>query len=498
MKHVRGRLLVLIGLAVLLALALPDTAQATSLSEVKKLTASDAQEFDRFGASVAMSGDTAVVGATFEDTAARSAGAAYVFQRGQGGADTWVEVTKLTASDAEFEDRFGWSVSVSGDTAVVGAGGEGAGGQDAGAVYVFERDQGGADNWGEVTKLTASDAQAQDAFGTSVAVSGDTVIVGAFGESAGGAAAGAAYIFQRDQVDADSWGEVRKLTASDAEAEDFFGLSVAVSGNTVFVGAVFEDTAARSAGAAYVYQRDEGGAGNWGEVKKLTASDAGVGGSFGLSLAISGDTAVVGAPGDRVESDDGPTGAAYVFQRDEGGPSNWGEVTKLSASDVQPGDVFGSSVAVSGDTGIVGAVGEDAAGRLAGAAYMVQRDEGGPSNWGEVTKLIASDGRQNDHFGGSVAVRGDIALVGAYWEDSAGSSAGAVYVYSLLQPKLTGDANCDGLVSSIDAALVLQFIAGLLDALACEDTADANGDGNLNSIDAALILQYGAGLLTNL
>ncbi|MCH8066348.1 MAG: FG-GAP repeat protein, partial [Chloroflexi bacterium] len=108
------------------------------------------------------------------------------------------EVRKLLASDAQAGDRFGVSVAVSGDTAVVGAHGEDAGGSNAGAAYVFQRNQGGTDNWGEVKKLSSSDAEAGDQFGRSVAVSGDTVIVGAFAEDAGGSAAGAAYLFDRD------------------------------------------------------------------------------------------------------------------------------------------------------------------------------------------------------------------------------------------------------------------------------------------------------------
>ncbi len=461
------------------------TAEATSLNEVKKLTASDAQAGDEFGIRVAVSVDTAVVGAWSED----AGGAAYVFHRDQGGQDNWGEVKKLTASDAQAGDRFGWSVAVSGDTAVVGANGEDAGGTTAGAAYVFQRDQGGTDNWGEVKKLTASDAQAFSDFGFSVAVSGGTVVVGAFVED------GAAYVFQRDEGGTDNWGEVTKLLASDAEAIDVFGISVAVSGDTAVVGAQGEDAGGSHAGAAYVFQRDEGSQDNWGEVKKLTASDAQANDYFGISVAVSGDTAVVGA----YLEDAGATnaGAAYVFQRDEGGADNWGEVQKLTASDTQFSGVFGFSVAVSGDTAVVGAYGENAGGiGAAGAAYVFQRDEGGAGNWGEVTKLTASDAHFSDEFGGSVAVNGDTAVIGERGEDAGGSNAGAAYVFDLLLPKpLPGDANCDGIVDPIDAAFILQFSAGLLGSFPCTGGADVNGDGITNPLDAALILQYAAGLI---
>src|SRR3990172_5247287 len=192
------KLAILFGVALAAALLSPGSSEAAALSQVKKLTASDAEAGDAFSFfSVAVSGDTAVVGAPFEDAGGEDAGAAYVFERNQGGANNWGEVKKLIASDAQLLDRFGFSVAVSGDTAVVGAYEEDAMAGNAGAAYVFERNQGGAGNWGEVKKLIASDAQADDRFGSS-AVSGDTAVVGALFEDAGGDNAGAAYLFERN------------------------------------------------------------------------------------------------------------------------------------------------------------------------------------------------------------------------------------------------------------------------------------------------------------
>ena len=411
------------------------TAEAAFLSEVKKLTASDAQAGDEFGISVAVSGSTAVVGAPLEDAGGTGAGAAYIFERDEGGADNWGQVKKLTASDAQAGDLFGVSVAVSGDTAVIGAHFEDAGGNLAGAAYVFQRNEGGADNWGEVTKLTASDAEAGDLFGASVAISGDTAVVGAYWEDAGADLAGAAYVFQRDQGGTDNWGEVKKLLASDAGFQDQFGVSVAVNGDTAVVGALTEDAGGSAAGAAYVFQRDQGGADNWGEVKKLTASDAQAFDRFGQSVAVSGETAVVGAVWEDAGGAD--AGAAYVFQRDEGGTGNWGEVKKLTASDAQAGDWFGYGVAASGDTAAVGAYNEDGGGDNNGAAYVFQRDEGGPGNWGEMKKLTASDAQVDDQFGFSVAVSGGTAVVGARGEDVGGNAAGAAYVFQEPPPTPT-------------------------------------------------------------
>jgi hypothetical protein len=311
---------------------------------------------------------------------------------------------------------------MSGDEAIVGATENSA----TGAAYVFQRDQGGNDNWGEVRKLTASDADASDSFGSSVAISDDVVVVGAFQEDTGGPSAGAAYIFQRDQGGTNNWGEVKKLTASDATLGGWFGLDVAVSADTVVVGAIGDAAGGTDAGAAYIFQRDQGGTNNWGEVKKLTASNAGAFDYFGV-VAVSGDNAVVGAPYEDTGGTN--TGAVYVFRRDQGGMNNWGQVKKLSASDAQADDRFGWSVGLSGTTAVLGAAYEDAGGANAGAAYVFQRDQGGTNNWGEEAKLTAADAQAGNQFGSGVAVSGDTAAVGAAYEDAGGTDAGAAYVF---------------------------------------------------------------------
>ncbi|MCH7699131.1 MAG: hypothetical protein IH865_09375 [Chloroflexi bacterium] len=526
-------LVALVGMTMVLAFALPEATEAAPLVEVKKLLASDAQASGQFGYSVAISGDTAVVGSFDEGS-----GAAYVFQRAQGGADDWGEVKKLTAFNAEAGDDFGISVAVSGDTAVVGASGEDARGIGAGAAYVFQRNRGGADDWGEVKKLVASDAQAFDEFGISVAVSGDTAVVGAVGEDAGGIGAGAAYVFRRNEGGAGNWGQVKKLTASSAQASDEFGISVAVSGDSAVVGARGEDAGGSNAGAAYVFERARGGASNWGRVKKLVASDAQAFDEFGVSVAVAGDIAVVGA---WLEDGGGTlSGAAYVFQRSEGGVTNWGEVKKLTTSDTPAFNEFGISVAVSGDTAVVGAYLADAGGTFGGAAYVFQRDEGGADDWGEVSKLSATDIQNFDRFGFSVAVSSQTAVVGAFGEDARGSEAGAAYVFELLGANSTptgtlsdtptpagtlsdtptptatdtpvpsstpiapatpdvstGDVNCDNTVNAVDAALIL-FKVALIGSLPCPEHADVNGDGVTSSLDAVLVLQFVAGLIDSL
>ncbi len=378
--------------------------------------APDGLSGDEFGYSVAISGDTAIVGADGDDTSGGSnAGSAYVFTRSAG---VWTLQQKLTASDGAENDQFGISVTISGDTAIVGAWVDDTlGGSDAGSAYVFTR-SGGA--WTQQQKLTASDGAASDQFGISVAISGDTAIVGAYqDDTPGGNNAGSAYVFTRS---GGVWTLQQKLTASDGAGGDEFGFSVAISGDTAIVGAYQDDTpGGNNAGSAYVFSRS---AGVWTLQQKLTASDGAVLDRFGWSVAISGNTAIVGVlygntPG-------GETGSAYVFTRSAG---VWTQQQELTASDGAEGDEFGISVAISGDTAIVGADGDDTpGGNSAGSAYVFSRSAG---VWTQQQKLTASDGAAGDLFGYSVSISGDTAIVGAIFDDRSGeSNAGSAYIYN--------------------------------------------------------------------
>jgi hypothetical protein len=223
--------------------------------ETKKLLASDGAADDEFGRSVSISGDTAIVGAYYDDDNGYNSGSAYIFYRDQGGVDNWGKVKKLTASDGAAWDRFGWSVSVSigGDTAIVGAWVDDDNGIESGSAYIFSRNYGGVDNWGQVKKLLAGDGSAYDRFGYSISVSGYTAIVGAYGDDDNGASSGSAYIFYRNQGGANNWGEVKKLLAGDGAAGDWFGRSVSISGYTAIVGAPYDDDNGNSSGSAYVF-----------------------------------------------------------------------------------------------------------------------------------------------------------------------------------------------------------------------------------------------------
>jgi hypothetical protein len=424
---------------------------AASLPLQAILRASDTQAGDSFGFAVGVSGDTAVVGAYSEDGGPgdpeSSAGAAYVFQQDSAGGPAWRQVARLQASDAQFQDSFAEAVSISGDTIAIGARGEDGGTGDpvsgAGAVYVFERDHGGKDKWGQIQKILAPDAEADAGFGRSVALDGDTMVVGASGEDGEPgdpcADCGAAYVFQ--YVSGHDWLHAATLRASDGQANDIFGHSVAISGGTVVVGAYGEDgvgDAVNLAGAVYVFQRDEGGPGNWGEVEKLTASDLQDTDRFGYSVAVAGDVLLVGAFGEDGGLGDPIPGAGAVYIFEDLSTLGWTQIRKIYASDVAVADSFGYSVALSNDTAIIGAIREDGgAGDPvdgAGAAYVFIRHYGGTNAWGEVARLAAPDPGLNDNFG-YVAISGRNIIVGAESEDGGPgdplANAGAAYAFNL-------------------------------------------------------------------
>jgi hypothetical protein len=313
---------------------------------------------------------------------------------------------KLTGSDATTGHFFGSSVSVAEDTAVVGA-------RVSNAAYVFVRT---ASGWSQQAKLTPPDGAPGDQFGIAVSVSGDTALIGAsVADTTGALAAGAVYVFVRTGT---VWSQQAKLQAADGSAGDSFGGAVSLSGSVAVVGAGQADLPGNpDAGAAYVFVRHGT---TWVQQAKLVAGEA-TDGAFGYSVAVSDDTAVVSAlTGDGAGGQD--TGAAYVFLRTG---TVWSQQSKLSAGDGLRGEEFGTSVALSGDTVVVGA---QYPLMQAGAAYVFVRTG---IVWNQQAKLMANDGAQDDHFGVSVSVSGDTAIVGAHEVDAPSApDSGAAYVFT--------------------------------------------------------------------
>jgi FG-GAP repeat len=476
---------------------LPSEASAVAASFVENayLKPRNADAGDFFG-TVALSGDTVVVGAPFADSNSITvngdgknnkvvnSGAVYVFVRKSG---KWSQQAYLKASDGAAGDQFGFAVAISGNTVIVGAYAAGdstttpgtpATGttpatpvttttKNLGAAYVFTRS---AEKWTEQKILipTAVKADVGDAFGYSVAVSGDTAVIGAIGESSknggvGGDAAdntqlqsGAAYVFFRSGT---TWTQQAYLKAGKPGRGDLFGIAVAVAGDTVVVGAPNEASNATGvggsqgndlvtgSGAAYIFTRKSA---IWVPQAYLKASNTGAGDQFGRAVGISGTTVIIGAPGEassarQVNGNQGnngavKAGAAYVFAPTQ---LKWRQQAYLKSSKSSAGDLFGFSVAVSNDTAVVGAMGENGGGKSAGAAYVFTRSKSG---WNSQSALRASRRGAGDRLGFSVSVSGETVVCGALGESSdartingdnsnnRAKNAGASYVFEGVRP----------------------------------------------------------------
>lgn len=424
---------------------------AQNWNEIMKVVASDRGASDRYGYSVGISGSYAIVGAPREshDTSGGNylltAGSAYILEKIGG---NWIEVQKLVASDRAAGDHFGSSVDISGNIAIISSPSEDedvTGGnsiQSTGSAYIFERTTG---VWTETQKIVATDRGINDKFGYSVAISGDYAIVGANNDghdTTGGnhlANSGSAYIFKNT---GGVWTEVQKIIASDRGAFDIFGTTVDISGDYAIVGAELENhdtlgsNSLYNSGSAYIFKNDGT---SWFEVQKVVASDRDRNDKFGHSVAISRDYALIGALGESHDTTGGnyieQSGSAYIFKNNG---SSWNEVQKLVASDRGDSDSFGKSVALSGDYAIISAIGEshDNTGgntlQFSGSAYIFKNNAG---TWTERQKIVASDRDVYDRFGHAVDITESYALVSTPYEqhDTSGgntlSFSGSSYIF---------------------------------------------------------------------
>lgn len=395
--------------------------------ETQKLLASDGLPGDFVGVSVSISGDAAIAGAVGDDDQGVNSGSAYIFEQA---GNVWAQTAKLMASDGVANDYFGQSVGISGHVAIVGAYRNDDLGPDSGSAYVFEKVAG---VWTEVAKFTPADGAADDWFGYSVAASGSTAFVGARYDDDRGANSGSVYVFEKV---GGVWGQVAKLTASDGAAGDHFGVTVSLAADRAIVGAVGDGS---FSGSAYVFDK-VGGA--WTQSAKLTAADGAADDWFGISVSLRGDVAVVGAYYDDDRGAD--SGSAYVFEKSG---AVWTQAAKLTASDGTAADYFGTSAAVSGDIVVVGAFGDGDRGAISGSVYVFKKVGGA---WTQAAKILASDGAAGDWFGISASLYGDIAFIGARYDDDLGPDSGSAYVFDLnCGPTLRMVGPCPGRIRFI-------------------------------------------------
>jgi len=384
---------------------------SASFSVEQKITANDAAAGDDFGETVSIHQDVAVVSANE---------AVYVFTRTN---NTWSQHQKIVASDAQPGDQFGASIDIGDNLLVIGATGVGQHPTShLGAIYVFEEN--GSGNWAQSQKIMANDGDAYDRLGSSVAIHGDTILSGATNDDDNGSNSGAVYAFSKDNLG--DWYQSQKFTPADNIEADFFGNALDVDGDTLIVGAYgAKANVANWTGAAYVF----GWNGNtWEETQKIVASDAAADDLFGASVSISNNNLIIGAK--QNETNQNNSGAAYIFSKTNG---SWAEAQKLTASDSDVGEFFGSSVSIDGDIAVIGAEGADhhingSTYNNSGASYVFVRFN---NSWAEQTKLTASDREGWDEFGSSVMIYNNKAIIGAPTEFLSASDLGGVYVYDV-------------------------------------------------------------------
>ena len=412
-----------------------------------KLLADDGAYEDIFGTSVAISGDIAIVGATRDDDNGENSGSAYLFD-----VRTGEQNAKLLPEDGAPLDRFGNAVAISGSLAIVGAERDNNdNGDSSGAAYLFDVSTGA-----QLAKVLPSDGQAGDRFGTSVALSGTVAIVGAKWDDDLGKYSGSAYSFDVSEPTRPI--ELDKFLPSDGEFALQFGISVGVSGDRAIVGALLAKDDINQ-GAAYLFDLNTGD-----EIHKLSPNDGGPGQSFGLSVALSGETAIVGARYDGQNGDE--AGAAYLFDVVSGT-----QVAKLLAVDGEFDNELGSSVAISGTTAVVGASHDYENGFLGGSAYVFDTTTGE-----HVAKLLATDGASHDFFGERVGVDNGVAVVGSTGADNdKGIGTGAAYVF--VAALCSADVNGDGNIN------VLDFVAFQLLWQAGDPGADCDANAEFNVVD---------------
>ncbi|MFK8012115.1 MAG: Ig-like domain-containing protein [Marinicellaceae bacterium] len=365
----------------------------TNWSQSAKLTVDDSTSNDKFGHSVSLFGSYALVGAYGNDDFGSDSGAVYAFKFIN---SQWVNTGKLVPNDGQSGDRYGYSVSLYNNFALVGAYNNDDMGQNAGAAYVFYRTSSG--NWYQATKLYANDGAEFDNFGRSVSLDSTTAVIGAeFADLPGKNSAGAAYVFDLNSIT--SWPQSSKLTADDSAAFFNFGSAVSINLDRILIGSRRDSTNGGDAGSAYIFDRNNLN-NTWTQSLKLTASDGGTNDSFGISVDLDSDQLIVGAQDDGV-------GSAYVFEKTT---NSWSEKVKLNPQSSNSNDNFGASVAINNSDIFVGSYLRDFNGTTSGSVYQYTKTD---DLWWQIDEFIASDTGASDNFGRSVSLSEDQVLIGA-------------------------------------------------------------------------------------
>ena len=456
----------IVSVAAALVSAVACLTPAQAQSEVAKLLPADGAQHHYFGFSVAVSGDAALIAASGDNQNGWQSGAAYVF-RSDG--TNWVQEAKLLAQDGAEKDCFAFSVALADGPALIGAVDDDDNGPSSGSVYVFRFD---GSNWLQEAKLLAADGASEDWFGCSVATSGNTAVVGAFRDDDNGPDSGSAYVFR---YDGSTWTQEAKLVPADGVYYGCFGFSVAVCGDVALIGAPEDDDNGYRSGSVYVFRYDGS---TWTNEAKLLPADGVAYDRFGCVVSLSGNVALIGVP----EDDDNGTGSgsAYVFRYDG---SIWKQEAKLLPADGTTYEYFGYAVGICGETAVISARHDQDNGQQSGSAYVFRFDG---SAWLEQAKLLPSDGEHDENFGYSAALSGNTAVFGAPYDEENGPYSGSAYVFDVGGSECAGDLDGDGDTDQADLGI-------LLSDWGCDDpvngcAGDLDDDDDTDQADLGVLL----------
>jgi hypothetical protein len=397
----------LIALLTLFAPARSVMTQSSLTFTQTKLLASDAAQYDYFGLSVAVKGDTAVIGAYGKSDLARNAGAAYAFARNAG---AWAQQARLGTSTPLIDAYLGATVATNGSYTAAGAPYASVGAQNDGVVYLFSNA-----TWQQQTILLPNDPDSLSQFGNALAINDNTLFVGAPMHDSFGVNAGAVYVFTFDGV---SWVQRQKLIGADTASGDRFGSALALNDGWLAVSAPLHSSPGSPGGAVYLFEFDGV---SWVQRYKVGAPDTIAGDRFGSAIALDDGWLAVGVPLHRFVGS--ASGAVYLF---EFNGTAWVQRQKFVASDTVGGDQFGSALALENQRLVIGAPLHSSNGPASGAVYIFER---ATTTWIERAKLIGSDTNAGDRLGGSISIDGNTILVGAYGDTAAGPGTGAAYVF---------------------------------------------------------------------
>jgi uncharacterized repeat protein (TIGR01451 family) len=390
-----------------------------------------------FGNTLAADGDLLAISAPYTVIGGGSAnGSVYLFARNQGGVDNWGLVKTLTLNPGTSDETFGIGLALSGDLLAVGVPDKVINTTKAGAVYLFGKDQGGADNWGLAKTITDTTGQTDGRFGVAVALENTLLVVGAPWKTYNATQhVGEVKLFSRDLGGADNWGEIKTLVPASYNEMSHFGETLALAGDTLAVGLPGQTIGGQDwQGQVDLFDRNQDGADVWGKVASLTGGDGGMGDQFGVSLSLEGDLLAVGASLHRVESVNG-AGAIYLFGRDQGGAGLWGQVKELTDPTPRQNGKLGAAVLLRDPFLVAGGIGDFMQNEW-GLVYVFGRNEGGTDNWGLGKRFSETLSNAADSFGYALALNGSTLFASAPGYGDFGDPAGAVFVYDLQSGKL--------------------------------------------------------------